>query len=244
MYQNMTWMRRRLAVSAAVLLLVKFHSREKTATLAFVPPIPPTSRSLFISNVVPPKKGTIPAGLLFATSAKMNDTSTPDEDEEAIAGRVASVEQTVPSLVQGTTRDDDITSDGLCVGSTVIAKTTIPSLGIWQFQSYELQSIFDQGSADNGVTANRISVRALTAPRSKPGYTRYITLYSSKYHQAQGPITLTPEEVGLVSVKDEVLDSLLWALPLFGFWLAVAVSFANLYNDRYGGNWIDALFRT
>jgi hypothetical protein len=94
------------------------------------------------------------------------------------------------------------------------------------------------------VTTNCISVTALNAPRSKNGYTRYITLYSAKYHQVQGPITLTPEEVDLVSVKDEVLDSFLWALPLFVFWTAMAVSFANLYNDRYGGNWIDALFRT
>jgi hypothetical protein len=63
--------------------------------------------------------------LLFATSGKRNDSCTPDEDEEA--GRVDPVKQTVPS---STTVDDNIANDGLCVGSTVIAKTTIPSLGI------------------------------------------------------------------------------------------------------------------
>jgi hypothetical protein len=137
---------------------------------------------------------------------------------------------------------------GLSAGSTVVPSSDIPLLGIWQFQTYALQSIFDQGSPSQHSAAGgdsiveKIPVATLSDPISRPGYTRYITLYSPKYHEE--PITITPDEVGLLSIREEVMDSLLMALPIFGFWTAVAFSFANTYNERYGGNFIDALFRT
>ena len=75
------------------------------------------------------------------------------------------------------------------------------------------------------------------------GYSRYITLYSPIYHKDTNPtgVIVTPQEVGLVSLRDEVVDSVLVALPILSFWLATCFVFAGKYNERYGGNFIDAL---
>lgn len=179
-----------------------------------------------------------------------------------ICGRLSAAadEDMVESLVEEEQRGDslrrafsslnevnnkDSKGGNLSVGSTVVPSSDIPLLGIWQFQTYELQSIFDQGfssKGDSDAIVEKIPVATLTDPISRPGYTRYMTLYSPKYHEK--PIKITPEEIGLLSMREEVMDSLLMALPVFGFWTAVAFSFANTYNERYGGNFMDALFRT
>jgi hypothetical protein len=175
---------------------------------------------------------------LFATQLsamggdKKDARNSADEDV-----RGDSLRRAMNSFAEVTT--DEV--EGLRAGSTVVPTCDIPSLGIWQFQTYELQSIFDQGYQQDTII-EKIPAPNLTDPITRPGYTRYITLYSPKYHKE--PITITPEEVGLVSMRDEVMDSLLMALPIFGFWTAVAISFANIYTERYGGNFLDAFFRT
>lgn len=132
-------------------------------------------------------------------------------------------------------------SKHLSVGSIVVPSYDIPSLGIWKSQSYELQAIFDQGSQD-GTTIEKVQVSSLSEPSARAGYTRYITLHSSRYHKE--PVIITPGEVGLVSMRNEVINSVLVALPILGFWTTVAISFVNSYTDRYGGTFLDALFRT
>lgn len=56
-------------------------------------------------------------------------------------------------------------------------------------------------------------------------------------------VVVTPEEIGLVSVKADWTEALYLAVPGF-FWVFVAMSFSNYYTDRYGGGFWDAFFRT
>jgi hypothetical protein len=130
----------------------------------------------------------------------------------------------------------------LRIGSTVVAGNNVPNLGIWQFQSYELQSIYDQGVTEEGMV-EKIPRQSLEEPIEPATYTRYVTLYSEKHHGPEGTaVIVSPKEVELTSMRDEVVDSILMALPLFGFWTALAFSFANQYAERTGGTLVDALF--
>ena len=147
----------------------------------------------------------------------------------------------------------DTKSDNVIrVGSTVVANSNLPDLQIWQFQSYTVQDIWDQGIASATAAANdtdaasslveKIACTTLDdPPPPKAGvYTRYVSLYSAKHHDR--PVTVNPAEVTLVTLRNEVQDSILQALPLFGFWTALAFSFATKYNERYGGNLLDAFW--
>eukprot|EP00527_Entomoneis_sp_CCMP2396_P002810 CAMPEP_0198145946 /NCGR_PEP_ID=MMETSP1443-20131203/26375_1 /TAXON_ID=186043 /ORGANISM="Entomoneis sp., Strain CCMP2396" /LENGTH=260 /DNA_ID=CAMNT_0043809721 /DNA_START=66 /DNA_END=848 /DNA_ORIENTATION=+ len=133
------------------------------------------------------------------------------------------------------------------VGSTVVAKSNIPDLSIWQSQTYELTSIYDQGvNEDTGVVEKVPRESLLQDPdgtvqqQTPSSYTRYMTLFSNKYHDV--PVIVSPQEVQLSSMRTEVVDSLVMGLPLFGFWTAVAFSFANKYTERTGGSLLDAFF--
>lgn len=76
------------------------------------------------------------------------------------------------------------------------------------------------------------------------GYTLYIQLYNPMYHDnddfGRKGVIVTPDEVGLVSMKDEVVDSVLSALPILSFWLGTCFVFARTYNEKYGGTFVDA----
>ena len=136
----------------------------------------------------------------------------------------------------------------MLVGSTVVVSgPSLPHLGLEEWQSYELVSVYDQGVNDINGLPIKISRTDLNEEKDTmipSGYKRYCTLYSERYHKETGPVVVSPDEIQLVSVQDEIQDSLLMALPIFGFWTALAISFANSYNARYGGNFLDALFRT
>ena len=56
-------------------------------------------------------------------------------------------------------------------------------------------------------------------PEGCAGYIMYIKLFSPEYHTE--PVTVRPEEVGIVSLGEEVWDSLKIGAPILGFWLAV-----------------------
>jgi hypothetical protein len=137
------------------------------------------------------------------------------------------------------------------INAMVVTKADIPSLGIWMDQSYELKSIYMQGVNAETNEVEKIplpqvldttssSTSSSSYPRTR--YTQYIELYNPIYHKDDAPVKVTPEEVGLVSLRDEVLDSIVFALPVLGFWTATSFMFAKTYNDRYGGNFFDALF--
>lgn len=142
----------------------------------------------------------------------------------------------------------EVTGDSeIKVGSTVVAGNSIPSLGIWQFQSYELMNIYDQSINEETGAVEKLPRTSLQAEPVEPptGYTRYVALYSDKHHKEQNagqPVVVSPKEVELTSMQTEVVDSVVMALPLFGFWTALAYSFASQYSERTGGTFVDALF--
>lgn len=139
--------------------------------------------------------------------------------------------------------------------SLVIAKYDVPDLGVFADQAYQLQSIYAQGETSgeeiNGGIIEKIEQPYLDLSGNRDtipsGYTLYITLYSKMYHDNDKfggkAVITTPEEVGLVSMKDEVLDSVLVALPILSFWLGTCYTFSNWYTSKYGGNFIDAFLR-
>jgi hypothetical protein len=75
------------------------------------------------------------------------------------------------------------------------------------------------------------------------GYTKYLEVYNPRHHRKGGPVIVSPEEIGLVTLKSELEEAMLLAIPGF-FWVFVAAAFANTYTDRYGGDFWDAFFRT
>ena len=132
--------------------------------------------------------------------------------------------------------------------SLVVTKYDLPEIGIFADQTYELKSIYLQGVNSETGEIEKINLPQLdlTEETVPSGYTLYIALYSSMYHDndkhSGQPVIVTPAEVGLISMKDEVLDSVLVAIPILSFWLGTCFVFVTKYNQRYGGNFLDALF--
>jgi len=143
--------------------------------------------------------------------------------------------------------------------SLVIAKYDLPDLGIYADQMYEMQSVYLKGRKSSLSSGNEVSGGGIIEKiplsslelenRQVPsGYTLYITLYSpmyhdSDYHGGRGVI-VTPEEVGLVRMKDEITDSILVALPVLSIWVGTSMTFVNIYQQKYGGNFLDAFLGT
>jgi len=135
--------------------------------------------------------------------------------------------------------------EGISRESIVIAKADIPSLGIWMDHGYELQSIYLQSYNAETNTVEKIMLDNLeVGKQQKQKHNKYIQLYSPVYHKESGPVVVAPEEVGLVSLRDEVFDSVLTALPVLGVWLTLIYTFATDYTQRYGGTFSDAFWGT
>ncbi|KAG7367929.1 hypothetical protein IV203_030672 [Nitzschia inconspicua] len=145
----------------------------------------------------------------------------------------------------------------LQVGDVIVAKTDIPSLSVWAGSGYEITAMYWKGvNADTGIVdtipldtlynkAENDSIN--TTPNqgapSPPGYKKYLEVYNSRHHQKRGPVVVSPEEIGLVTLKSELEEAILLAIPGL-FWVFVAATFANTYTERYGGDFWDAFFRT
>ena len=65
-------------------------------------------------------------------------------------------------------------------------------------------------------------------PEGCEGYVLYMKVFSQEYHTE--PVIVRPEEVGLVSLGEEVVDSLKIAIPILGFWLTV-IAFLLAYGS-------------
>ena len=63
------------------------------------------------------------------------------------------------------------------------------------------------------------------APAGCEGWTLYCKVFSPEYHDA--PVIVRPAEAGLVSLREEIFDSLGIALPILGSLIAVCVAFAT-----------------
>ena len=122
------------------------------------------------------------------------------------------------------------------VGDSIVAgsdwNSSSPEYGIVRAQAYELQRVYYQGVVDGEV--QRVDVESLeaTPPDGCGGFTKYLVLFSRRYHDKTGPVILTPSEVQIVTVKDEIADSAWLALPgLFWVWLAYTI---YQYGEAHG----------
>lgn len=113
-------------------------------------------------------------------------------------------------------------------GRICIARRDFPSKYIVCDQAYEVRDIYYQGL--RGAEIERIPVASMDArpPEGCSGYVMYMTLFSEEYHTE--PVIVRPDEVGLVSLGEEVVDSLKIAVPILGFWLTI-ISFLLAYGD-------------
>ncbi|KAG7347308.1 hypothetical protein IV203_016013 [Nitzschia inconspicua] len=149
----------------------------------------------------------------------------------------------------------------LQVGDVIVAKTDIPSLSVWAGSGYEITAMYWKGvNADTGIVEtipldtlynkaendsiiNGRTIIPIQRAPSPPGCTKYLEIYNPRHHQKRGPVVVSPEEIGLVTLKSELEESIFLAIPGL-FWVFVAATFANTYTDRYGGDFWDAFFRT
>ena len=95
-------------------------------------------------------------------------------------------------------------------------------------QAYEVKEIYYQGM--RGAEVERVPVPSMDTrpPEGCAGYVMYLKLYSEEYHTE--PVTVRPEEVGIVSLGEEVIDSLKIGVPILGFWLTV-ITFLLAYGE-------------
>jgi len=121
-------------------------------------------------------------------------------------------------------------------GDTVVCTREIPSLGIYPNVGYELRSVYAQVFQESTQTMERIPLESLESDVPR-GYDRYISLFSPKCHEE--PVVVTPEEVGLISVRRELGDAAWLGLGGF-FWVFVAFTFYSNYHERTGGSVVDA----
>lgn len=128
--------------------------------------------------------------------------------------------------------------DKIEAGDTVVCKLPVPSLGIYENASYELQAIYAQSFDDETQTVVKNQLNSLDDPipiSSK----LYVTLFSPTYHK--NPVVVDPDEVGISSVRSELGSAAWLAVPGF-FWIFVATSFYNIYHERTGGSFLDAFW--
>ena len=128
--------------------------------------------------------------------------------------------------------------DVIEVGDTVVCKRSVPNLGIYADASYDVRSIYTQYFDDDAQQIVRRQFESLNDATMDQSEV-YMTLYSPQYHT--DPQIVTPEEVGLISVKKELGNAAWLAVPGF-FWVFVAASFYNTYHDRTGGSIGDAFW--
>ena len=108
-------------------------------------------------------------------------------------------------------------------GCVVVARYDVPTASIVASQAYEVQQVYWQGLRN--ATVERVPVESVEAraPAGCERYTQYVKLFSADYHTA--PVIVRVDEAGLVTVREEILDSLAVGGPILGFWLAVCASF-------------------
>lgn len=187
--------------------------------------VPPTSQL----NEPPPREPAAARG------------ESPEEEEAALGRRVrqqqrsSDLEQLVDvgarfaglfTLIDGVRRGG-LWDASIVPGRICIARRDFPSKYIVRDQAYEVVSIYYQGL--RGAEVERVPVDSLDArrPEGCSGYVLYMSVFSEEYHAE--PVTVRPEEVGLVSMGEEVADALKIGVPILGFWLAV-ISFLLTYG--------------
>mmetsp|Transcript_19799 Transcript_19799/g.34094 ORF Transcript_19799/g.34094 Transcript_19799/m.34094 type:complete len:236 (+) Transcript_19799:43-750(+) len=128
------------------------------------------------------------------------------------------------------------------VGDLVVCKRSLPNLGIYENASYEVTSIYTQSF--NEETQKIVKQpwgsleKAASVGNTNPNNVVYMTLFLPEQGEA---VVVTPEEVGLVTVREELGNAVWLAVPGF-FWVFVAANFYNTYHERTGGSFGDAFW--
>ena len=125
------------------------------------------------------------------------------------------------------------------IGDTVVCLRTDERLGITENSSYQLERILAQKFNPQEQQMQQTELESLDDSLIPKGYERYVTLSSSNGNEIIPMVK--PEEVGLVTVRSQVIESAWLAIPGF-FWIFVCVSFANVYHERTGGDFWDAFW--
>mmetsp|Transcript_101 Transcript_101/g.118 ORF Transcript_101/g.118 Transcript_101/m.118 type:complete len:234 (-) Transcript_101:381-1082(-) len=123
------------------------------------------------------------------------------------------------------------------VGDTVVCKRSLSNLGIVENSSYEVMSIYTQYFDEETQQIVKQPLRSLDDESITTQNKVYMTLFSPEYHSEA--VIVTPEEVGLVTVREELGNAAWLAVPGF-FWVFLAASFYNTYHERTGGSLGDA----
>lgn len=125
-------------------------------------------------------------------------------------------------------------------GDTIVCKQSIPSLGIFENTSYEVVSIYAQSFNEETQQVEKQMMDRIDEDANLPSNSQmYITLFSPVHHKE--PVVVSPEEVGLRTVRSELGNAAWLAIPGF-FWIFVASTFYNIYHERTGGSFSDAFW--
>jgi len=126
------------------------------------------------------------------------------------------------------------------VGDTVVCKRSLPNLGIYEDSSYEVKSIYTQYFDEETQQIVKQPLTSLEDDTTVANQNKvYMTLFSPEHHSEA--VVVTPEEVGLVSIREELGNAAWLAVPGL-FWVVLAASFYNTYHERTGGSFSDAFW--
>ena len=127
-------------------------------------------------------------------------------------------------------------------GDTIVCKQSVPSLGIFENTSYEVMAIYAQSFNEETQQIEKQMLSCIDEGSSEnlpPKSQLYFSLFSPVHHKQ--PVVVTPEEVGLATVRSELGSAVWLALPGLG-WIVVALTFYNIYHERTGGSFSDAFW--
>lgn len=127
-------------------------------------------------------------------------------------------------------------------GDTIVCKRSVPSLAIYENTSYEVVSIYAQSFNEETQQVEKQMLNFIDEESSANLPSKgqlYISLFSPVHHKE--PVIVSPEEVGLATVRSELGNAALLAVPGF-FWIFVASTFYSIYHERTGGSFSDAFW--
>lgn len=179
------------------------------------------------------------SGFVLSMNKEVNDSGDDDDDSKENEFEYDPRRDSLGRELRGFRSTAWKKDTDLEPGDTVLCKREIPSLGIYENKSYQIKSIYAQSFQESSQTIEKVPLENLSDNGIPPGCDRYITLYNPECHTE--PVIVTPEEVGLVSVKSELQSAMWLAIPGF-FWVFVAASFYNIYHERTGGSFSDAFW--
>ena len=167
--------------------------------------------------------------------------SSNPQNENVIANNNITVVEESTSFIDSIVKTGMKDLNDLQVGDVVVAKMDVPSLSIWRGSGYQITGMYYKGANPETGMPEEIPLSKFNEESAaKRGYQKYLEIYNPRDHR-DGPVIVSPEEIGLVTLKSELKEAMLLAIPGF-FWVFVAAAFVNWYSSQYGGSFWDAMF--